>query len=416
MKPIESPNTTPTPPAHSPLISLDTRSLLKNLSGITGSLTTAYAPASGHFIAWLGPIEVLSLLQQNSDLRRLLESEVLAVLHPSTIANPSALFDPLVSPPAQHTPSTPILVLVKLADHPQAVQQAQQWGLERLLSSWSANERRHAQALLNQLAEWLSLLPQALHHRRHNPDQRAVRRYQEQLLYAGDIQRRMIPQQAPQWPKIDLAFVYDPSGEVGGDFFDFFEFADRSELGICIADVVGKGVPAALLMAALRTAFRLYAFSTSEPTEVLTMSNIHMVRESHPSEFATLFYGLFTANGRELTFCNAGHDPPLWWRKGRIRELSTDGFVLGVNENESYTSQTIRLQRDDLILFYTDGVIDAHNFAEEQFGRARLRLSLDRHSHLTAHQIAQNIIWDVRRFIGLADQADDITLVVAKIK
>lgn len=240
-------------------------------------------------------------------------------------------------------------------------------------------------------------------------------RYQRQLAYAGDIQRRMIPQHPPVHPHIEFATAYQPSFEVGGDFFDFYVFRDSHEVGLSIADVVGKGIPAALLMASLRTAFRLYAYSVAEVTEIMTMINIHMTRETTTSEFATMFYGVFGEDGRTLTYSCAGHDPPLHCRKGHIRKLSTNDSVIGVNAGESYHKKSLALRKGDVLLFYTDGAADASNFGGKSFGRERLEDSLRRHAAAPASQIVHNIIWDIRRFVGLADQTDDITMVVAKI-
>ncbi len=241
-------------------------------------------------------------------------------------------------------------------------------------------------------------------------------RYQQQLKHAGEIQRRMIPDRPPAHPKIAFAHVYEPSSEVGGDFFDFYALPESHEIGLCIADVVGKGIPAALMMASLRTAFRLYAHSVVEITEIMTMINIHMTRETSISEFATMFYGAFAENGRRLSYCCAGHDPPLHWRAGRIRQLATGDFVIGIDPNESFSKKNLPLKKDDVIVFYTDGIVDASNFAGDNFGRERLSGALAKYAEGSADQIAQNIIWDVRRFVGLADQADDITLVVAKVQ
>ncbi len=240
-------------------------------------------------------------------------------------------------------------------------------------------------------------------------------RYHHQLEYAGNIQRRMIPRTPPQHPGLQVATVYEPSSQVGGDFFDFYGFRDSDELGVCIADVVGKGVPAALLMAALRTAFRLYAYSAGDAAEAVTLTNIHMQRETLASEFATAFYGVFENNGRRLLFCNAGHDPPLLWRNGDITPLMNDGFIIGVNPQARYTSREITLLEGDALLLYTDGMFDAVNFGDESYGRTQLQDSFARHAHLSAEGIAKNVIWDVRRFVGLADQADDMTLVAIKV-
>jgi sigma-B regulation protein RsbU (phosphoserine phosphatase) len=240
--------------------------------------------------------------------------------------------------------------------------------------------------------------------------------YERQLHYAGAIQRRMIPQSPPAHPRLEFACVYEPSSEVGGDFYDFFVFSDSDQLGVCIADVVGKGLPAALLMAALRTAFRLYVYGAVETTETMTMTNIHMCRETQTSEFATLFYGVFEDDGLRLTYCNAGHDPPLLASGGQLTPLKNDNFVIGVDMSQSYEKASVKLQPGDAVLLYTDGLVDAVNFSGEAFGRSRLAAAMLRYAGLSADLIARNLIWDIRRFAGLADQADDITLVVAKVK
>jgi sigma-B regulation protein RsbU (phosphoserine phosphatase) len=242
-----------------------------------------------------------------------------------------------------------------------------------------------------------------------------ARRYRRQLAYAGAIQRRMIPE-PPDNDHIELASVYEPTSNVGGDFFDFFDFRDSDQLGICVADVVGKGIPAALMMASLRTAFRLYLYATQDVTEAMTMTNLHMCNETLVSEFATLFCGIFEEEGQKLTFCNAGHDPPLLCRDGVIETLSHNNFIIGVLPNECYSKHTVALQPGDALLFYTDGLIDAVNFENEAFGRQRLAKSFGRVAGESAEQVARGIMWDVRRFIGLADQADDMTLVVARVK
>lgn len=254
-----------------------------------------------------------------------------------------------------------------------------------------------------------------INHRLHTEALQADR-YRKQLEYAGSIQRRMIPADTPEHPKISFACVYEPSSQVGGDFFDFHTRPGFGEIGFCIADVVGKGIPAALMMASLRTACRLFAYSVMEITEIMTMVNLHMTRETLVGEFATMFYGTFAENGRKLTYCCAGHDPPLHYRAGKITELKTGDFVVGVEPNESYSKKSIGLKKGDVIIFYTDGIVDASNFSGANFGRERLVQALMKYADAPASQIAQNILWDVRRFVGLADQADDITLVAAEIR
>ena len=259
-----------------------------------------------------------------------------------------------------------------------------------------------------------SLASAAIINTRLYTDRRASDEYERQLRDAGEIQRRMIPAQPPPHRCISFGTVYDPSLDVGGDFFDFLELRD-GQVGVCIADVVGKGISAGLMMASIRSAFRAYAQTLAEPEEVVSRVNRHLCRDTLVSEFATLFYGVFSADGRQLTYCSAGHDPPLLLRYGKVERLNIGGLVIGVDPNEPYTREVLELEAGDIVIFYTDGVVEAMDFDGRSFGRDRLRRSLLRHQEAEAPTLAQQLLWDVRRFAGLATQSDDITLVVAKV-
>jgi len=266
-------------------------------------------------------------------------------------------------------------------------------------------------ALLRAIA---SLAAAAIINTRRYTDRRASDEYERQLRDAGEIQRRMIPAEPPPHRCISFGTVYDPSLDVGGDFFDFLELPN-GQVGVCIADVVGKGIAAGLMMASIRSAFRAYGQTLAEPEAVVSRVNRHLCRDTLISEFATLFYGVFSADGRQLTYCSAGHDPPLLLRKGRVERLNIGGLVIGVDPNEPYAREVQELETGDVVVFYTDGVVEAMDFDGRAFGRDRLRRSLLRHQEAEAPTLAQQLLWDVRRFVGLARQSDDITLVVAKI-
>jgi len=235
-----------------------------------------------------------------------------------------------------------------------------------------------------------------------------------QIAYAGAVQRRMIPESAPKYVHLEIGALYRPTYEVGGDFYDLISLGD-DRLGIVIADVSGKGVPASLLMASLRSLFRAYAGFTHDIGLILAETNAHMCRDTTVGEFATAFYGVLRPDSRQLTYSNAGHDPPMLLRKGTIQYLETGGMVLGVDRAATFEHATIELQAGDIVLLHTDGAVEATNFAEKQFGRNRLAESLMRYATEPAQRIVQNINWDLRRFRGLADRTDDLTLVVLKI-
>lgn len=242
----------------------------------------------------------------------------------------------------------------------------------------------------------------------------AAERYRQQLSYAAEVQQRMIPS-VPAHPRITFGAVYDPHLEVGGDFYDFIELP-RGHLGLSIADVVGKGVPAALLGASVRSALRAHAHSIFNINEIMSQVNLLLCRDTPASEFATVFYGVFAADASQLTYCNAGHEPPLLLRANKFFRLHTGGMVTGIDPSEEYQMDVVDLRSGDLIVFYTDGVTEALDFNDEQFGRERLMQSIRKYRKLEAPTLASQLLWDVRRFVGLARKTDDSSVVVAKVK
>ena len=255
----------------------------------------------------------------------------------------------------------------------------------------------------------------ALIHRELYEDMLRARRVQRQLQYAGEIQRRMMPERLPASTAFEFGTVYDPTLAVGGDFYDLVELP-RGHIGVCIADVMGKGIPAALMMASIRSALRAQADQIYDLDRMIGRVNRLVCRDTLPGEFATLFYGVLAPDGSRLTFCNAGHDPPLLLRGDDFIELTTGGMVLGVMPDIVYERGLVELRPGDLVVLATDGVTTALDFEDRAYGRERLRASILRHRNLAAPQLASQLLWDVRRFVGLADQADDTTLVVVKVR
>jgi serine phosphatase RsbU (regulator of sigma subunit) len=236
---------------------------------------------------------------------------------------------------------------------------------------------------------------------------------EKQVRMAAEVQQRMIPQEPPHVPGVDLFAVYVPCFELGGDFYDFIPLP-YDNLGLVIADVSGKGVPASLIMASVRAALRAQVDNVYYLYEVIRRLNLMLHRDSKPTEFVTLFYGVLDANNRRLTYCNAGHPPGLILRDGQIIELGSDNMVLGVNPEEAYTQSVIDLQPNDLLLLYTDGLTDAMNFKQETFGRQRI-VEAFKKSGATAEIVAQNVLWEMRKFVGLSKRTDDVTMIVGRI-
>lgn len=247
------------------------------------------------------------------------------------------------------------------------------------------------------------------------------RRIQRSLQLAGEVQSRMLPQQLPSVERFDIAARCTSSFELGGDFYDVFELDGR--LFVVIGDVVGKGVAAALLMSAVRASLRAHAEEQRDLPGVIERVNRDLCRDTLPSEFATLWFGVFDPGRCRLTSVSAGHDPPILVRRTdgaiRISEFEIGGLVVGVNADERYEQQSLALERDDLVVIYTDGVTDASSFAGERFGKQRLKAALSEflreHPDASATVVLDHLHWSIRRFSGLQRQADDETIAIVRV-
>ncbi|MFH1418496.1 MAG: SpoIIE family protein phosphatase [Planctomycetota bacterium] len=247
---------------------------------------------------------------------------------------------------------------------------------------------------------------------------REARKLDRQVKMASEVQRRMIPASPPVHSCYQFGCVYEPNSQLGGDFYDFVGLPG-GDIGIVIADVVGKGVPASLMMASTRSALRSHAKRVSDIGELMQLVNLRVCHDTLPAEFVTACYVMLSRDGRRLTYCNAGHEPLLLLRRGRIETLDVGGLVLGLAEDATYQWAEAELEAGDLLVLLTDGLIEAINYGDEAYGRERLHSSIKLHGAMAADMpvdlIAKQLLWDVRRFVGLAPQTDDMTLVVTRV-
>jgi len=238
----------------------------------------------------------------------------------------------------------------------------------------------------------------------------------EQMRLGGVIQRRMIPQQAPCVQGLDVAATYQPCYEIGGDLYDFLQIDNRT-LIVGIADVIGKGIPAAIMMSMFRGTLRAYAdggHGRHSMDEVIERLNTVACRECRDGEFITLFVVRIDVENNTLTYCNCGHEPAMLLRDNQIIELEEGGLVLGIMPDAEYTVSTIEFKQDDILLMYTDGLIDAMNFEGKIWGKDRLVETIGECSRCSADRLVGNILRYRRRFVGLASQTDDTSIVVIR--
>ncbi len=245
----------------------------------------------------------------------------------------------------------------------------------------------------------------------------AQERLERDVRIAGEVQQRLFPHADPRIPALECHGVCDPAQGVAGDYFDFLPLPDE-RFGIAVGDVAGKGLPAALLMASLQGALRsLASRDTAGPADLVRVLNaqIHGLIEKH--RFATLFWAVFDERRRELAYVNAGHNPPMLLRSsGSIERLKTGGPPLGILGQASYASSSVTLAPGDLLLIYTDGVTEAANSANDQFGDERLEHVLREASTEPVAGVCDSVLAAVTAFEDGQPQNDDITLVAARAR
>lgn len=241
-------------------------------------------------------------------------------------------------------------------------------------------------------------------------------RMEEELRLAREIQQNLLPNRLPAGEGFELAGYNLPSKEVGGDYYDFIPLADE-RIGIAIGDISGKGIPAAILMSNLQATLRISASQTDDCRKVVSQVNRQITKTTAIEKFATFFYGIFNPSTYSFEFTNAGHNYPiLRSRDGSHTLLKEGGLVIGVIEQTDYKARQMKLQTGDTLLFYTDGITESMNPAGEEFGEQRLLDCLARISHDSAQEILESVLTEVTDFSHGDLQADDLTLVVLKIK
>lgn len=240
-------------------------------------------------------------------------------------------------------------------------------------------------------------------------------RFLKELQIARDIQQSFLPETPPQVEGIDLAAMNSPAQQVGGDFYDFIPVT-QDKLGLVMADVSGKGISAALFMALSQSLIRANARGNPSPERVLRQTNGLILEEVKSGMFVTVFYAILDTKKGTLTYVSAGHNPPIWLNRntGDCKMLEAEGMALGVMEDIRLVEKQITLGRDDMLVLYTDGVIEAINQRKEEFGEERF-ISVIKESHtLAAKDLIEKINQEVFTFVGEEPQFDDLTLMVLK--
>ena len=284
-----------------------------------------------------------------------------------------------------------------------------------VLRLYTQQKREFEQIEIDTLKAIAAQASAAIENARLAEERHAAEAIERQIKMAAEVQQRMLPRAAPRYAGVDLAFSYVPCFELAGDFFDFIDLPDQN-IGLVVGDVSGKGIPASLIMASARAALRAQVDNVYYLYEVIRRLNIMMFRDTKPTEFVTLLYGVFDIRTRRFTYCNAGHPAALLMRGNAVTELPSHNMILGIDPDQEYRQEVVDLEPGDTILMYTDGLPDAMDFAMRPYGKERVIRAFESVAGYTSAQtIADSILWDVRRFVGLNSRSDDLTMIVMKV-
>ncbi len=237
---------------------------------------------------------------------------------------------------------------------------------------------------------------------------------ERELKIAGEIQRMLVPSRQRSTATIDAAGTTIPCRAIGGDFFDLYDLPNEG-FGFAVADISGKGVPAALLAAALQGAFAAHAMSSASPADAITVGN-SVLYGRFEGKFATMFYGVVAPDG-DFAYCNAGHNPPLLIRTtGEMMKLETGGRVLGLFADNHYEEGHLPLQPGDLILLFSDGLPEAVDPAGNEFGDERIEALIKQYAALAPPDLLDRVLQDVTAFEAGAAARDDLTIFVLRYR
>ena len=245
-------------------------------------------------------------------------------------------------------------------------------------------------------------------------EEKALVVLQEELRLAREIQKNLLPKEPPQVPGYVISGISEPAKRVGGDYFDFLELGE-DRLGLCLADVSGKGITAAMLMSNVQATIRSQGRSSPDVASCVSRSNDMLHASTDSDKFVTMFYGVLDTSTHRLEYCNAGHNPPLVLPgSDRPEQLRTGGPVLGVLQGYPYEQGEAELRPGETLLVYSDGFSEAMNDHFQEFGDERLRTSARAQAALPPDQLLETLLKEVNDFCGDAPQADDMTIMAVQ--
>jgi sigma-B regulation protein RsbU (phosphoserine phosphatase) len=247
-------------------------------------------------------------------------------------------------------------------------------------------------------------------------EQKKRQRLENELSIAREVQEQLFPRSLPSLPGLQLGAICRPARTVSGDYYDFIRLGPL-RLGIALADISGKGISAALLMASLQASLRSQATLNGHggTAELVSRLNQHLFRNTSDDRYATFFYAVYDEEARTITYTNAGHLAPFFLCGGEVQKLDEGGTVVGLFEDYPYTQGVLKAAPGSLLVAFSDGLTEPENVYGEEFGMERLKQEILRHENSAPQQLAENLVVAAEQWAGTPDQADDITVVVARM-
>jgi sigma-B regulation protein RsbU (phosphoserine phosphatase) len=239
-------------------------------------------------------------------------------------------------------------------------------------------------------------------------------KFQEEMRLANDIQVNLLPKSKPEILHYQIDGKSIPAKEVGGDYFDFIPLKNN-KLVFCLGDISGKGIPAALLMANLQALLRGQTLMEIPCKDCIAFTNNLLCNSTDGNKYATLFYAVLNTSENKITYCNAGHNEPILIdQEDNISRLKEGGIIVGILPGMVYEEKTIDFMADSLLVVYSDGITEAMDSNEREFGEERLISLIKENKNLASSELIDMIINTVNDYAGNAEQMDDMTLVIIK--
>jgi len=316
----------------------------------------------------------------------------------------------------KQTRNVPIIMLTALAQSDDKVKGLSEGAYDYITKPFELKEltaRVNAVLKREQKAKYINPLMSAMG---DSFTEKGVEQLGYHLETATQIQQRLLPKEAPQYENIEITGDLKPSMMVAGDFYDFIPL-DDDRLGIAIADVNGKGVPAAMLMVMAQTVLRLVCREEDSPSAVIKRINDFLAIDTELGVYTTMVYGILDVKSSKFTYSNGGHCPPIRAnsQKDSVDFLDKGGLLLGIFDHAEFEEETLTIETGDTLVFYTDGITEAENTSEEMYGMQRLVDFTVKNAALGAEELSNKMKNDLIEFTSTSQRSDDLTIVVIKV-